>query len=110
MAEIVEVLSRVPLFAGIQREKLAKLADQMAVRRFSEGESATVRLRPGGEVDRPPPEDRGGWACLQQARGLIELAPVKGNVGAEGLDPDRLRPLAGDLTRQPDPLPERIVL
>jgi CRP-like cAMP-binding protein len=41
MADVVESLSRVPLFSGIEGEKLAELAEQMAVRRFSEGQSAT---------------------------------------------------------------------
>lgn len=41
MADVVESLSRVPLFSGIEGEKLAELAEQMAVRSFSEGQSAT---------------------------------------------------------------------
>jgi CRP-like cAMP-binding protein len=47
MADVVETLSRVPLFTGVAREKLAKLASQMAERSFSEGESATEEGRGG---------------------------------------------------------------
>jgi CRP-like cAMP-binding protein len=47
MANIVETLSGVPLFSGVEREKLGKLADQMAERRFTEGQSATEEGRGG---------------------------------------------------------------
>ncbi len=47
MADVVESLSRVPLFAGIEREKLSRLASQMAERSFSEGESATEEGKGG---------------------------------------------------------------
>ncbi|MGH2924547.1 MAG: cyclic nucleotide-binding domain-containing protein [Solirubrobacterales bacterium] len=47
MADLVENLSRVPLFAGVDHGKLEKLAAQMADRTFSEGESATEEGRGG---------------------------------------------------------------
>jgi CRP-like cAMP-binding protein len=47
VADLVESLSRVPLFAGVDRGKLEKLAGQMADRTFSEGESATEEGRGG---------------------------------------------------------------
>src|SRR6476659_6082550 len=56
MADVVESLSRVPLFSGIGREKLAKLSDRMAERSFSEGKAATE-------------EGKGGAACWTRAFG-----------------------------------------
>ena len=47
MADVVESLSRVPLFSGIGREKLAKLSDRMAERSFSEGKAATEEGKGG---------------------------------------------------------------
>jgi CRP/FNR family transcriptional regulator, cyclic AMP receptor protein len=47
MARVVESLSRVPLLAGVARDKLVKLADRMAERRFSEGETATEEGKGG---------------------------------------------------------------
>ncbi len=47
MADVVESLSRVPLFSGIEREQLAKLANRMAERRFSEGQTATEEGKGG---------------------------------------------------------------
>jgi CRP-like cAMP-binding protein len=47
MADLVESLSHVPLFAGVDRGKLEKLAAQMAERSFSEGESATEEGKGG---------------------------------------------------------------
>ena len=47
MADVVESLSQVPLFAGVGREKLAKLSDRMAERSFSEGKAATEEGKGG---------------------------------------------------------------
>jgi CRP/FNR family transcriptional regulator, cyclic AMP receptor protein len=47
MADLVESLSQVPLFAGIDRGKLESLAGQMAQRSFAEGETATEEGRGG---------------------------------------------------------------
>jgi CRP-like cAMP-binding protein len=47
MADLVESLSQVPLFAGIDRGKLESLAGQMAQRGFAEGETATEEGRGG---------------------------------------------------------------
>lgn len=47
MADVVESLSRVPLFSGIEGDTLSELAAQMAVRRFSEGQSATEEGKGG---------------------------------------------------------------
>jgi CRP-like cAMP-binding protein len=41
VADVVESLSRVSLFSGVERQKLAKLAQRMAERQFNEGQSAT---------------------------------------------------------------------
>jgi CRP/FNR family transcriptional regulator, cyclic AMP receptor protein len=47
MADLVESLSQVPLFAGIDRRKLGSLAGQMAQRSFAEGEIATEEGKGG---------------------------------------------------------------
>jgi CRP/FNR family cyclic AMP-dependent transcriptional regulator len=47
VGNVVESLSRVPLFSGVDRDKLARLAERMAERSFSEGESATEEGRGG---------------------------------------------------------------
>lgn len=66
MADVVESLSRVPLFSGVDREKLARLADQMAERSFSKGESAT--------------EEGGGGAAFWVIEDGEATVSVKGEV------------------------------
>ena len=47
MSDAAEMLSRVPLFAGVDRKQLAKLVDRMSERTFSEGEAAVEEGRGG---------------------------------------------------------------
>src|SRR5436190_24178457 len=47
MADRVEALSRVPLFAGVGRKELKRLADRMSPRTFTEGEIAIEEGRGG---------------------------------------------------------------
>jgi CRP/FNR family transcriptional regulator, cyclic AMP receptor protein len=47
MADVVETLSRVPLFSAVEREELEKLAERMAARRFTEGQAATEEGKGG---------------------------------------------------------------
>ncbi|MDX6636992.1 MAG: family transcriptional regulator, cyclic receptor protein [Solirubrobacterales bacterium] len=47
MSDALEMLSRVPLFAGVQPKALAKLVDRMSERTFAEGETALEEGRGG---------------------------------------------------------------
>lgn len=47
MSDVVDLLSRVPLFAGVERKQLSKLADRMSERTFGEGETAIEEGRGG---------------------------------------------------------------
>jgi CRP-like cAMP-binding protein len=47
VAEIVEIFSRVPLFAGFPKKDLQKLAKRLTARRFPEGHSVTVQGESG---------------------------------------------------------------
>lgn len=47
MSDTAQMLSRVPLFAGVDRKQLAKLVDRMTERTFAEGESAVEEGRGG---------------------------------------------------------------
>ncbi len=47
MSETAEMLSRVPMFAGIDRKQLAKLVERMSERTFAEGETALEEGRGG---------------------------------------------------------------
>ena len=47
MEDVVESLSRVPLFSGVDRDKLGRRAERMAERSFSEGECAKEEGRGG---------------------------------------------------------------
>ena len=47
MSDTTEMLSRVPLFAGVDRKQLGKLVDRMSERTFSEGETAVEEGRGG---------------------------------------------------------------
>lgn len=47
MAEVAESLSRVPLFAGLGKKHLKKLANQMSDRTFSEGDAIATEGQSG---------------------------------------------------------------
>jgi CRP-like cAMP-binding protein len=47
MADPVETLSRVPLFAGVRRRELKRLVERMSERTFAEGEVAVEEGRGG---------------------------------------------------------------
>jgi CRP-like cAMP-binding protein len=47
MAEVVETLGRVPLFAAVKRRELDRLAKVMSARTFSEGEAITTEGQSG---------------------------------------------------------------
>jgi len=47
MADLVETLNRVPLFAGVKSKELKRLAKGMAERTFSEGEKITTEGESG---------------------------------------------------------------
>jgi CRP/FNR family cyclic AMP-dependent transcriptional regulator len=47
MGDTAEMLSRVPLFAGIDRKQLSRLVDRMSERTFAEGETALEEGRGG---------------------------------------------------------------
>ena len=47
MADVVESLAHVPLFAGVRRKELDRLAKVMKERTFAEGEQVTVEGRSG---------------------------------------------------------------
>src|SRR3989442_14854915 len=47
MADPVETLSRVPLFAGVRRKELKRLVERMSERTFAEGEVAVEEGRGG---------------------------------------------------------------
>jgi CRP/FNR family cyclic AMP-dependent transcriptional regulator len=47
MSDTADTLSRVPLFAGVDRKQLAKLVDRMSERTFAEGETALEEGRGG---------------------------------------------------------------
>jgi CRP/FNR family transcriptional regulator, cyclic AMP receptor protein len=47
MADVVETLKRVPLFAGVKRRDLDRLAKVMSERTFNEGEAITTEGRTG---------------------------------------------------------------
>jgi CRP-like cAMP-binding protein len=47
MADVVESLAHVPLFAGVRRKELDRLAKVMKERTFAEGEQVTVEGRTG---------------------------------------------------------------
>ena len=47
MSDPAEMLSKVPLFAGVDRKPLARLVEQMSERTFAEGETAVEEGRGG---------------------------------------------------------------
>ena len=47
MADAVEALAKVPIFAGVGKKELKRLADKMSERTFAEGETAVEEGRGG---------------------------------------------------------------
>ncbi len=47
MADVVETLGSVPLFQGVKRKELKKLADRMQERTFGEGDTITAEGKSG---------------------------------------------------------------
>jgi CRP-like cAMP-binding protein len=47
MADLVETLGRVPMFAGVESKELKRLAKQMGERTFNEGETITTEGESG---------------------------------------------------------------
>ena len=63
MADPVETLSRVPLFAGVRRRELKRLVERMSERTFAEGEVAVEEGRGGA-----------GFWLIQDGNATVSIA------------------------------------